>query len=159
MKKYLAVIAFIFAVSGVRAQNLTLSDITNLASLSNSEAHNSLTFERPFSQKYSEMVDGKTIDHYEGNTPSAKSETVTIGYGGQTTNGDFLHTVTYATTNTKYITNLIAQAKSVGLTKQFQGVDANNNIYVFNNFLYTVNIYIANNNAKGSITVKQNEIK
>lgn len=158
MKKYLAVIVLSLCGIGVRAQNLTLSDITNLASLSNSEAHNSLTFEMPFQQKYSENVNGLTIDHYQGNTPSSKSETVTIGYGAKTTAGIFLHTVTYNTTNTKYLLNLIGQAKSVGLTKQFQGADQSSNIWLFTNFLYTVNVYVANDNSRGSITVKQNEI-
>jgi hypothetical protein len=158
MKKYLAIIVLSLLGIGARAQNLTLSDITNLASLNNSEAHNSLTFERPFQQKYTENVDGLTIDHYQGNTTASKTETVTIGYGGKTTSGIFLHTVTYATTNTKYLLNLIAQAKSVGLVKQFQGADQTSNIWLFTNFLYTVNVYIANDNSKGSITVRQNEI-
>jgi hypothetical protein len=158
MKKYLAIIVLSLMGIGAHAQNLTMSDITNLASLSNSEAHNSLTFERPFQQKYTENVDGLTIDHYQGNTPSSKSETVTIGYGAKTTSGVFLHTVTYNTTNVKYLLSLIAQAKSVGLVKQFQGADSSSNIWLFNNFLYTVNVYIANDNSKGSITVKQNEI-
>jgi hypothetical protein len=159
MKKYLAIIVFVLLSVCARAQNLTLSDITNLASLTNSEAHNSLTFERPFRQKYTENVNGLTIDHYEGTTPSSQAESVLIGYGDKTTNGNFLHTVTYATTNVKYLQNLITQAKSLGLTKQFQGGDASNNIYLFTNFLYSVNVYIANDNSKGSITVKQNEIR
>lgn len=158
MKKYLALIVLSLLGISAHAQNLTMSDITNLASLSNSEAHNSLTFERPFQEKYTENVNGLTIDHYQGNTPSSKSETVTIGYGGKSTSGVFLHAVTYNTTNVKYLLNLINQAKSVGLTKQFQGADNNNNIYLFTNFLYTVNVYIANDNSKGFITVKQNEV-
>lgn len=158
MKKYLAVIVLVLLGLGVQAQSLTLSDITNLASLNNSEAHNSLTFERPFQEKYSENVNGITIDHYQGTTPASKSEVVVIGYGGKTTSGTFLHTVTYNTTNVKYLLKLIGEAKSIGLTKQFQGADANSNIWLFTNFLYTVNVYIANDNSKGSITVKQNEI-
>lgn len=158
MKKYLAVIVLSLLGISARAQNLTLSDITNLASLSNAEAHSSLTFERPFQEKYTEVINGLTIDHYQGNTPSSKSETVTIGYGGKSTSGVFLHTVSYNTTNVKYLLKLISQAKSVGLTKQFQGADNSNNIYLFTNFLYTVNVYIANDNSKGFITVKQNEV-
>src|ERR1700743_1880681 len=102
MKKYLAIIVLSLLGISARAQNLTLSDITNLASLSNSEAHNSLTFERPFQQMYSEQVNGKVIDHYRGNTPSSKAETVTIGYGGTSLAGNYLHTVTYETTNVNY---------------------------------------------------------
>ena len=158
MKKYLAIIILSVSAIGARAQSLTLSDITNLASLSNSEAHNSLTFERPFQQKYTENAGGLTIDHYQGTNLASRSETVTIGYGAKTTSGIFLHTVTYNTTNTKYLLNLIAQAKSVGLTRQFQGADAGSNIWMFTSFLYTVNVYIANDNSKGSITVKQNEL-
>jgi len=158
MKQFLAVIVLsIFAIS-VRAQSLTLSDITNLASLNSSEAHNSLTFERPFQQKYTESVNGSTIDHYQGNTPASRSETVIINYGPKTALGASLNTVTYNTTNIKYLRNLIAQAKSVGLTKQFQGGDNSNNIYLFSNFLYTVNIYIANDNSKGFISVRENDM-
>jgi hypothetical protein len=148
----------VFLAAGVRAQSLTMSDITNLASLNNSEAHNSLTFERPFREKYTESVNGLTIDVYQGITPVSKCESVTIGYGNKTTAGIFLHTVTYTTTNVKYLLSLIAQAKSVGLDKHFQGADATSNIYLFDNFLYTVDVYINNDNTKGSVTVRQNEI-
>jgi len=158
MKKYMVITGLIFLAMGVRAQNLTMSDITNLAGLNNSEAHNNLTFERPFQQKYTEKVNGLAIDHYQGNTPASKCETVTIGYGDKTTAGVFLHTVTYTTTNVKYLLSLIAQAKSAGLTEHFEGADATSNIYLFDNFLYTVNVYINNDHSKGSVTVKQNEI-
>jgi len=158
MKQFLAVIILSMLAIGVRAQSLTLSDITNLASLNSSEAHNSLTFERPFQQKYTESVNGSTIDHYQGNTPASRSETITINYGPKTELGASLNTVTYNTTNIKYLRNLIAQAKSIGLTKQFQGADNSNNIYLFSNFLYTVNVYIASDNSKGFISVRENEM-
>jgi hypothetical protein len=159
MKKYLAVIALLISGFAAHAQNLTMSDITNLASLNNSEAHNSLTFERPFTKVYSEQVDGKIIDHYRGNTPSSKTEMVTIGYGGKSMAGNFLHTVKYETTNVNYIRSLITQAKSAGLKKEFQGADSGSNIYMFDSYLYTVNVYISNDNSKGSVTVRQNQLE
>jgi hypothetical protein len=158
MKKCLAVIVLLISGLAAHAQNLTMSDITNLASLNNSEAYNSLTFERPFQRVATEQIDGRIIDHYRGNTPSSKCETVTIGFGGKTTEGVFLHTVTYETTNIKYLLSLIAQAKSAGLKKDFQGADSGSNIYMFDNFLYTVNVYISNDHSKGSVTVRQNQL-
>lgn len=158
MKQYLAFIVLSLLGISVHAQSLTLSDITNLSSLNSAEAHNSLTFERPFQQKYTEKINGSTIDHYQGNTPASKSETVTINYGPKIGLGAPLNTVTYNTTNIKYLRNLIAQAKSIGLNKQFQGTDNSNNIYLFSNFLYTVNIYIANDNSKGFISVRENDM-
>ena len=109
MKNYLAALVLVLLGMSAHAQNLTMSDLTNLAELGNTEAHNNLTFEKPFKQLYTQVIKGLTISHYQGTTPSSKSEMVIIGYGVKNGEGTFLHSVTYTSTNVKYIRNLLAQ--------------------------------------------------
>ena len=158
MKRYFALLLLVFLAAGARAQSLTLSDIANLASLDGSQAHTSLTFEKPFRELYSEEANGFVIAHYQGTTPASKSETIIIGYGVKNSAGNILHNVTYTSTNVNYVLRLITEAKSAGLVKLFQGADADKNIYLFNSYLYTVNIYINNDNSRGSVEIKQNDV-
>jgi len=157
MKNYLAALVLVLLGMSAHAQNLTMSDLTNLAELGNTEAHNNLTFEKPFKQLYTQVIKGLTISHYQGTTPSSKSEMVIIGYGVKNGEGTFLHSVTYTSTNVKYIRNLLAQAQLAGLDKHFQGADANRTIYMYTNWLFTINVYINNDNSKGAVEIQEND--
>jgi len=55
------------------------------------------------------------------------------------------------------VLSLIAQAKDAGLNINFQGVDASNNIYLFDNSFFAVKIYINVNNTQGIVEVTQKE--
>jgi hypothetical protein len=52
---------------------------------------------------------------------------------------------------------MIAQAKHYGLTQRFRGVDNSNNIYLFDNDFYQVNIYLKRDQSSGLVEIKQKE--
>jgi hypothetical protein len=157
MKNPLVILFLVFCGVSVRAQSVSISDLTNLSTLNITDAHNFLTQGKPFKQLYMQDVNGLSIRHYQGTTPASLKETIIIGDGIKTSSGTLLRTVTYTTTKTKYIINLIAQAPGTGLNKNFQGADMYSNIYVFENMLYTVRIYLKNDDSEGTVEVKQKD--
>ena len=157
MKKGLIILVLLFCGALARAQTLSMSDLTNLATFDMANANNFLVIGKPFKQTYMQDVNKLTIHHYEGKSPESKNETVTVGDGFVTASGTLLHKVTYTSTQIKYVQNLIGQTHSVGLRRLFMGNDKYNNIYVYNNQLYTVRIFIKSDNSLGTVEVKQND--
>lgn len=155
MKKLLVMLILCLSMIAAHAQSVSMSDLTNLATINTTDADYFLTSGKPFKQEYTQMINGLNVRHYVGTTPASKPESVVIGDGIKTSTSLVLHIVTYTSTNTKYIRELIGQAKSAELKKNFQGVDQYNSIYIFDNFLYTVHVYIKTDNSEGIIKVEQ----
>jgi hypothetical protein len=155
MKKLFTILFLVFCIANVRAQSLSLTDITNLATLNTSDANNFLTQGKPFKETFEQKVKDNILKHYT--SIASKAETIVIGDGFKSDAGTFLHVVSYTTTQRKYLLNLIAQAQSAGLAKNFEGTDRFNSIYVFDNYLYTVRIFLKNGSTSGTIEVKQRD--
>jgi len=142
---------------GARAQSVSMSDLTNLATINLTDGNNFLTSGKPFKQEYTETVNGFILHHYIGTTAASKSENIVIGDGVRTKSDKVLHTVIYNSTNTKYLLQLIGDAQSAELKKNFQGADQFNNIYIFDNFLYSVHVFIKTDNSGGFVKVDQKD--
>jgi hypothetical protein len=155
MKKLFTFLFLVFCAVSAKAQSLSLTDITNLATLNTSDANNFLTQGKPFKENFEQKVKDNTLKHYI--STASKAETIVIGDGFKSDAGTFLHVVNYTTTQRKYLLNLIAQAQSAGLAKNFEGTDRFNSIYVFDNYLYTVRIFLKNGSTSGTIEVKQRD--
>jgi len=155
MKKLFTILFLVFSVAAVRAQSLSLTDITNLATLDLPEANVFLTQGKPFVEVFQQKVKDNNLIHYR--SIASKSEIIVIGDGFKSEAGTFLHVVNYTTTQRKYLLNLIAQAQNAGLAKNFEGTDRYNSIYVFDNYLYTVRIFLKNGSTTGTVEVKQRD--
>jgi len=155
MKKLYIILFLTFFVAAARAQSLSLQDITNLATLDANDGNNFLIQGKPFKETYEQNVGGHILRHYK--SLNSKSESIVIGDSFQSNAGTHLHIVNYTTTQRKYLLNLLAQATSAGLAKNFQGADRYNSIYVFDNYLYTVRIFLKNDDSSGTIEVKQRD--
>ncbi len=139
-------------------QSISMSDLTNLATINLTDGNNFLTSGKPFRQEYTEQSpNGFILHHYIGITAASKPETVIIGDGVKTKSDKVLHTVIYKSTNTKYLLTLIGEAQTAELKKNFQGVDQYNNIYIFDNFLYSVHVFIRTDNSGGFVKVEQKD--
>lgn len=155
MKSLFVLLGLCLSAMATNAQSISMSDLTNLATINITDANYFLTSGKPFKQDYSEILNGLTLRHYVGTTPASKCESVMMGDGIKTSTSLVLHIVTYTSTNVKYILQLIGQAKSAELKKNFQGADQFNNIYIFDNFLYTVHVFIKTDNSEGMVKVEQ----
>lgn len=157
MKRYLLVLSLFCLCVSARAQSITFYDLTNLTNLSDGEAHNYLTLGKVFKHQYLEQVNGKRVEHFRSANPKVREQTVTIGVNSVLSNGAVLRTITYTTRDPQHVVNLIAQARRNRMTMKFQGLDAYNNIYVFDNDFYHVSMYISTSENKGSVKIEQKE--
>jgi len=155
-KIILILLTFCIGVTA-QAQSISFFDLTNLTNLTDGQAHNYLTLSGVFKHQYLEEKDGKKIEHFRSVSPAIKEQTVTIGENTKLTNGSVLRSVFYTTRDPQHVVNMISQAKRGKLIMKFQGADANNNIYIFDNEFYRVNMYISTSESKASVEVKQKE--
>ncbi len=158
MKKYLLVLFIGMYGASVYGQSISLLNLMNLTTLNNKEAGDNLTSSKVFGLQFGEQVDGFVVEHYQTTAPADKKETVIIGTGFKTASGAVLHTVSYISPDTKNVMNIMAQAKSSGLVQLFRGSDREDNIYIFDSFLYHVIVRVAINNSKGVVDVSEKQV-
>ncbi|QHS55701.1 hypothetical protein GWR56_09175 [Mucilaginibacter sp. 14171R-50] len=157
MKKYGLVILLFCICTGTYAQSISFFDLTNLTTLSDGQAHTYLTLSKAFKRQYLQEKDGKTIEHFRSVAKNVKEEGITIGDRVKLNNGTMLRTVTYDTRDPQHIVNLIAQARRAKMVMKFQGQDADNNIYKFDNEFYAITMLISTTENKGQVVVTQKE--
>jgi hypothetical protein len=157
MKRALLITLLLFCGVAAFAQSVTVNDLANVANLSNAEAHNYLTLGKKFKRQYIQEVEGKPIEHLNKVDANNKEETVVIGVGDRLPSGSMLRTVTYTTSTSQHILNLISQAKHMGLTQKLHGSDAKNDIFFFDNDFFHIVIFLNHDNISGSVEVHQKE--
>ena len=157
MKKNILMLLMLIIGLNTYGQSISFFDLTNLSNLSSGEAHNYLTLGKVFKHQYLEKIDGKKLEHFKSVDPKEKEQTVTIGVNNVLNNGIVLHTITYTTLDTKHIVNMISQAKRAKLIMKFQGVDRDNNVYLFDNDFYSVAMYISTTENRGLVKINQKE--
>jgi hypothetical protein len=157
MKRTLLIVLLLFCGATVFAQSITINDLANISNLSNAEAHNYLTLGKKFKRQYIQDVDGNSIEHLNRVGADHKEETVVIGVGSKLSSGAVLRTVTYTTSTSQHIINLIGQAKHMGLIMKLHGADVKNDIYLFDNDFFHIVIFLNHDNVSGSVEVHQKE--
>ena len=157
MKRYCLILLVLCCFSNARAQSISFFDLTNLTNLSDGQAHTYLTLGNVFKHQYLEEVDGKKIEHFRSRSNKVKEQSITIGENTKLSNGTILRTVTYDTRDPQHIVNLIAQARRAKMIMKFQGQDAYNNIYKFDNEFYLITMTISTTENKGAVVVTQKE--
>lgn len=157
MKKLVLFLILFCVGTGTYAQSISFFDLTNLTNLSDGQAHTYLTLGKVFKHSYQEIKDGKKIEHFRSISQKVKEQTVTIGVYSVLQDHTVLRTVTYTTTDPQHIINLISQAKRSKMTLKFQGVNSDNNIFVFDNEFFRVEMYISTMEDKGLVKVTQKE--
>ncbi|RYU90500.1 hypothetical protein EWM62_07525 [Mucilaginibacter terrigena] len=157
MKKYGLIILMFCICTSTYGQSISFFDLTNLTNLSDGQAHTYLTLGNTFKRQYLEEKDGKTIEHFRSISTKVKEQSIVIGEHVKLSNGTLLRTVKYDTRDPQHIVNLIAQARRAKLVMKFQGQDADNNIYKFDNEFYFITMLISTTENKGSVEVTQKE--
>lgn len=158
MKKYLFWL-LLLSSGFTYGQSVTFNDLTNLAHLTNQEAYDYLTQSKAFARDYNmKNAKGIVMEGYKRVTPGYKWETVMVGDGTKKDNNDLLRNVYYTSNNKQHILGLVNQATKAGLQLTFKGLDADKNIYIFDNELYNVNISLNIYNGSGAVLVKQKDV-
>lgn len=158
MKKYLLTLIIYLCCTNLHAQSISLLNLINLTSLNNAQAGNTLTAGKVWYLQYGEELNGFVVEHYQSVAQPVKKETIIIGTGFKTASGAVLHTVSYVSPKTQDVINLVGQTKTSGLAIFFQGSDAKDNIYIYENFLYHMVVRLSLDNSKGTIDITQKQV-
>lgn len=156
MRKLLLVALLCFAVKMAGAQSVSFTDLLNLTSMSNTQAHDFI-ISKGFKQEGTQTFGGKVFDQYKSSRTPDKIEMMYIGQASKTPNGNNRRDVSYTTILNADMDNLLAQAKKSTLTLIFQGADVNKNIYRFDNSLFRAAISVAFDKKSGGVDVSQKE--
>jgi len=156
MRKFLLVVVICFAVKTAGAQSVSFTDLLNLTSMSNTQAHDFM-ISKGFKQEGTQTFNGKVFDQYKSGRTPDKIEMMYIGQGSKTPNGNTKRDVSYTTIQNADLDNLLAQAKKSTLTLIFQGADVNKNIYRFDNSLFRATISVAFDKKSGGVDVSQKD--
>ena len=158
MKKYLVILPLLLLCSlSMYAQSIKFGDLIYFTSLTNGEVHNNLLQANAFRQDYSMDVNGQELEYFKNINKRPNTEKIIVGSYTKLYDGTILRTVNYTSTDPQNIINMIAQAKRNGLELKFRGVDASDNIYLFDNNFYHVSIYLKRDQSSGLVEIKQKE--
>jgi hypothetical protein len=158
MKKYLLIVILYLCCINAHGQSINLLNLTNLTSLNNAQAGETLLAGKAFKLQYGQEINGFVVEHYQTTAPANNLETVIIGDGFKMASGAVLHTASYVTANPQHIVNLISQTKGINLKETFRGADKQDNIYIYDSYLYHVIMRINFNQTRGSIDVSQKQV-
>jgi len=158
MKKSLVILLLVACSLSSNAQSISLLDLINLTSLNSEQINNYFIAGHTFRLQYGEEVNGFVVKHYQTNAPANKLETVLTGAGFKMANGTVLYTASYVTANAQNILKLVEQTQTANLKKSFQGADAANNIFIYDNFLYHIVIKLNFDQTQGSVDVTQKQV-
>jgi len=158
MKRYLFILPLmLFCSLKMYGQSVKFTDLVFLTSLTNDGVYSNLVQGNAFRQDYSEDVNGQQIEYFKSIGAKPNSERIAVGKYTKLYNGTILRTLYYTSTDVQNIINMIGQAKRYGLDLQFRGVDAANNIYLYDNSFYLVSIYLRRDQTSGMVEIKQKE--
>jgi hypothetical protein len=157
MKKYIFLLPALLCSLNMYGQSIKFSDLIYFTSLNNREVYDNLRQGKAFRQDYIEDRNGQELEYFKNINSKPNSEKIIVGNFTKLYDGTILRTVNYTATDAKSIINMISQAKRYGLELKFHGVDAFNNIYLFDSSFYHVSIYLRRDQASGLVEIKQRE--
>ena len=158
MKKILLFLPLLlFCSVSMYGQSVKFNDLVYFTGLTNRQVYDNLLEAHTFKQEYTMDVNGQELEYFKNAANKPNSERIVVGTYYTLYDGTVLRTVNYTSTNPQYIINMIGQVKRYGLEMKFQGADASNNIYLFDNDYYHVSIYLRRDQTSGLVEIKQKE--
>jgi hypothetical protein len=138
-------------------QSIKFNDLVYFTSLNNRQVYDNLIQGNAFRQDYTMDVNGQEVEYFKNIGTKPSSEKINVGIFTKLYNGTLLRTVNYTSTDPQNILNMISQVKRYGLALKFQGEDAANSIFLYDNNFYHVSIYLRRDQSSGLVEIKQKE--
>ena len=156
IKKYLFVGILLFAGMVCRAQSLTLEELQGLTAMTTDQVHNFLIINRGFKPLGRIILNGRSFEQFKSNRiDPAIAETISLGQTNQLMSGNTTRQVIYRTRRFQDLNSLYTQAKRSTMTLIFEGRDAYQNIYRFDNSLFTTVINVSLNKRSGTVQLEE----
>jgi hypothetical protein len=156
MKRYLFVGVLLFTGMACRAQSLTLEELQGLTAMTTDQVHNFLLINKRFKPLGKTMINGKSYEQFKSDRINpAISETIALGQSDQLMSGNTTRQVIYRTRRFQDLNSLYTQAKQSTMTLIFEGRDAYQNIYRFDNSLFTTVINVSLDKRSGTVQLEE----
>ena len=156
IKKYLFVIVLLFAGMVCRAQSLSLEELQSLTAMTSDQMHNYLIITKRFKPLGKTVVNGKSYEQFRSNRINpAIAETVSLGQTNLMMSGNTTRQVIYHTLRLQDLNSFLTQAKRSTMTLVFQGSDAYQNIFRFDNSLFMAVINVGLDKRSGTVQLDE----
>ena len=156
IKRYLFVVVLLFGSTISRAQSLSLEELQSLTAMTSDQVHNYLIITKRFKPIGKIVLNGKSYEQFRSNRISpAIAETVSLGQTNQLMSGNTTRQVIYQTRRFQDLNSLYTQAKRSTMTLIFEGRDAYQNIYRFDNSLFTTVINVGLDKRSGTVQLDE----
>lgn len=156
IKRYLFVVVLLFGGTISRAQSLSLEELQSLTAMTSDQVHNYLIITKRFKPIGKIVLNGKSYEQFRSNRISpAIAETVSLGQTNQLMSGNTTRQVIYHTLRMQDINSFIAQAKRSTMTLVFQGRDAYQHIFRFDNSLFMAIINVGLDKKSGTVLLDE----
>ena len=156
IKRYLFVVVLLFGSTISRAQSLSLEELQSLTAMTSDQVHNYLIITKRFKPIGKIVLNGKSYEQFRSNRISpAIAETVSLGQTNQLMSGNTTRQVIYHTLRMQDINSFIAQAKRSTMTLVFQGRDAYQHIFRFDNSLFMAIINVGLDKKSGTVLLDE----
>jgi len=156
VKKYLFIVVLLFAGMVCRAQSLTLEELQGLTGMTTDQVHNFLIIGKGFQSLGKVTLNGKNFERFKSNRidPST-AETLSLGESNKMMSGNTTRQVIYHTLRFQDLNSLYTQAKRSTMSLIFEGKDAYQNIYRFDNSLFTTVINVSLDKKSGTVQLDE----
>jgi hypothetical protein len=156
MKKYLFAVVLLFAGMACRAQSLSLEELQGLTAMTSDQVHNFLVINKGFKPLGKITINGRSFEHFKSNRvdPSI-AETLSLGDSNHLMSGNTTRQVIYRTLRLQDLNSLYIQAKQSTMTLIFEGRDAYQNIYRFDNSLFSTVINVSLDKRSGTVQLDE----
>lgn len=156
IKKYLFTGILLFAGMVCCAQSLSLEELQGLTAMTTDQVHNFLVLDKGFKPLGKIALNGRSFERFKSNRiDPATAEILSLGQTNQLMSGNTTRQVIYHTLRFQDLNSLYTQAKRSTMTLIFEGRDAYQNIYRFDNSLFTTVINVSLNKKSGTVQLDE----
>lgn len=156
IKKYLFVIVLLFAGVMCHAQSLSLEELQSLTAMTSDQMHNYLIITKRFKPLGKTVLNGKSYERFRSNRINpAIAETISLGQTNLMMSGNTTRQVIYHTLRMQDLNSFLTQAKRSSMTLVFQGSDAYQNIFRFDNSLFMTVISVGLDKRSGTVQLDE----
>lgn len=156
INRYLFAMVLLFSGIASGAQSLSLEELQSLTAMTSDQVHNYLIISKGFKPMGKTVLNGRNYEQFRSNRLSPQiQETISLGQTTALLSGNNARQVIYHTLRIQDLNSILTQAKRSTLTMVFQGSDAYQHIFRFDNSLFMAVVNVGLDNKSGTVQLDE----
>ena len=152
IKRYLFAITLLFTGIVCQSQSLSLNELQSLTAMTPDQVHNYLIVSKGFTPIGKTILNGRNYEQFRSNRINPTiTETISLGRTTAMIGGNNARQVIYHTLRMQDLNSILTQAKRSTMTMVFEGSDAYQNIFRFDNSLFMTVINVSRDKRSGTV--------